>query len=93
MNPTTHFLKVDLSDENQIANVFNHYDFDIVIHLAAQPGIRLGIDGMKKYTQNNLVNAGSGTVSAAISKHSKFKASICNGLFSEVSVAIIECLS
>lgn len=51
-----HFLKVDLSDENQIANVFNNYDFDIVIHLAAQPGIRLGIDGMKKYTQNNLVS-------------------------------------
>jgi UDP-glucuronate 4-epimerase len=50
------FLKVDISDETQIASIFKNLHFDVVIHLAAQPGIRLGIDGMEKYTFNNLVS-------------------------------------
>jgi len=55
-----YFIKVDLLDSNNLEQIFsNHNDksskISIVIHLAAQAGVRYSIDNPSAYVQSNLV--------------------------------------
>ena len=52
-DPNFKFYKKDLSDESNIA--FFSDNFDIVINLAAQAGVRYSIDNPHSYTMSNLV--------------------------------------
>lgn len=48
------FIRCDLCDKNKIAALFEEQDFDVVIHLAAQAGIRYSIVHPHSYISSNL---------------------------------------
>ena len=48
------FLKVDIKNHKKLKNIFNKTKFDIVIHLAAQAGVRYSIEEPRKYIENNI---------------------------------------
>ena len=49
------FKKIDLADRNKIEKLFNDYQFDIVINLAAQAGVRYSLENPYAYVDSNLV--------------------------------------
>lgn len=49
------FKKGDLSDKEFIYNLFKEYNFDIVINLAAQAGVRYSITNPDVYIQSNII--------------------------------------
>lgn len=49
------FIKGDLADKALIDNLFAEYNFDIVINLAAQAGVRYSITNPDAYIQSNLI--------------------------------------
>ena len=49
------FLRIDLSDRDAMEKLFDEYQFDVVIHLAAQAGVRYSIDNPMSYADSNLV--------------------------------------
>ena len=48
------FLKADLSDRDAIETLFADHEFDVVIHLAAQAGVRYSLDNPHAYTASNV---------------------------------------
>ena len=53
--PLFTFVKMDLADREGIANLFATEQFNRVIHLAAQAGVRYSIDNPLAYADSNLV--------------------------------------
>jgi UDP-glucuronate 4-epimerase len=53
-SPSFEFVKADLTDRGAIATVFEKHCFPIVIHLAAQAGVRYSIDNPHAYADANL---------------------------------------
>ena len=49
------FVKIDLADRDGIKSLFSTEQFDRVIHLAAQAGVRYSIDNPMAYIDSNLV--------------------------------------
>ncbi|EMK6669053.1 NAD-dependent epimerase [Vibrio fluvialis] len=49
------FLEMDIADREAIADLFAAEQFDNVIHLAAQAGVRYSIDNPMSYADSNLV--------------------------------------
>lgn len=49
------FIKLDISNRNEVAQLFKEYQFDIVVNLAAQAGVRYSIDNPHAYVDSNLV--------------------------------------
>ena len=49
------FIKVDISVEKEVTALFKKYNFDIVINLAAQAGVRYSLENPKSYTLSNIV--------------------------------------
>ena len=49
------FYKADLADANAVRSIFEKHSFDMVVHLAAQAGVRYSIDHPEAYIQSNLV--------------------------------------
>ena len=49
------FLKIDLIDRKLLFSLFEEENFDIVIHLAAQAGVRYSIINPEAYINSNLV--------------------------------------
>lgn len=48
------FLKIDISKTKKISNLFKKYSFDVVIHMAAQPGIRYSMINPQVYFSSNI---------------------------------------
>ena len=48
------FIKINISDRNQL-NKIKKYKIDIIIHLAAQAGVRHSIKRPEDYVKNNLI--------------------------------------
>ena len=48
------FYKFDLNNSKRLDALFNKYNYDIVIHLAAQAGVRLSYDNPATYYKNNI---------------------------------------
>lgn len=55
--PQTQFVfeYLDLSDRTLTASLFNSNDFDLVIHLAAQAGVRYSLKNPHAYVDSNLI--------------------------------------
>ncbi len=53
--PGFRFVRLELSDEEGIAQVFNEHKPDRVIHLAAQAGVRHSLSNPKTYIQSNVL--------------------------------------
>ncbi|UTM56553.1 NAD-dependent epimerase [Photobacterium sp. CCB-ST2H9] len=49
------FYKADISDKGFIDSLFKNENFDRVIHLAAQAGVRYSIQNPESYAQSNLI--------------------------------------
>ena len=49
------FVKGNLADKTLIDNLFNDYNFDIVVNLAAQAGVRYSITNPDAYIESNLI--------------------------------------
>ncbi|MDP2515792.1 NAD-dependent epimerase [Photobacterium damselae subsp. piscicida] len=54
-NPLFTFIELDLADCEGVAQLFANQQFDKVIHLAAQAGVRYSIDNPLAYADSNLV--------------------------------------
>lgn len=53
--PNFRFIKMDLADREGIANLFKAEQFQRVVHLAAQAGVRYSIEAPFDYVDSNLV--------------------------------------
>lgn len=49
------FIKLDLADREAIANLFADNNFDIVVNLGAQAGVRYSIENPNAYIDSNIV--------------------------------------
>lgn len=49
------FVKADLVDDLHVSRVVTDFDPDVIVHLAAQAGVRYSIDHPKSYIDSNLV--------------------------------------
>ncbi len=49
------FQKLDLLDYNKLDNLFQDQNFDIVVNLAAQSGVRYSLEKPHSYVQSNIV--------------------------------------
>jgi UDP-glucuronate 4-epimerase len=47
--------KIDMSDKNEISDLYKKNQFDVVINLAAQAGVRLSSREYDKYIESNLI--------------------------------------
>lgn len=52
--PGFKFFKLDLEDHTSIEELFNEYSFDVVVHMAAQAGVRYSIINPRAYIQSNI---------------------------------------
>lgn len=48
------FIKMDISDSDDVFQLFEKQNFDIVIHLAAQAGVRYSLENPHAYVDTNL---------------------------------------
>ncbi|HIA42423.1 MAG TPA: NAD-dependent epimerase [Gammaproteobacteria bacterium] len=53
------FQKLDISDRDHISDLFSSSDFDVVVNLAAQAGVRYSIENPSAYVDTNLVGFGN----------------------------------
>jgi UDP-glucuronate 4-epimerase len=49
------FVKVDIADRAKMADLFQCHQFDIVVNLAAQAGVRYSLENPNAYVDSNLV--------------------------------------
>jgi UDP-glucuronate 4-epimerase len=49
------FQKIDLTNQRAIENLFDTYEFDGVVNLAAQAGVRYSLENPRAYIDSNLV--------------------------------------
>ena len=50
-----HFVKLDISDSVGLNRLFQEHNFDVVINLAAQAGVRYSLENPKSYVDSNIV--------------------------------------
>ncbi len=50
-----HFMKIDISNRNDVEQLFRQHQFDMVVNLAAQAGVRYSIDHPHDYIDANIV--------------------------------------
>ena len=53
-NSNFKMIEEDISNENEIKNIFELYKFDIVVNLAAQAGVRYSIKNPSAYINSNI---------------------------------------
>jgi UDP-glucuronate 4-epimerase len=49
------FIEADIDNGQSLKDVFNEHEFDVVVNLAAQAGVRYSIENPQAYIQSNLV--------------------------------------
>lgn len=49
------FIKADIADREQLENIFSENQFDLVINLAAQAGVRYSLENPYTYVDSNVV--------------------------------------
>ncbi len=54
-HPNYTHLKIDISNRQEITNLFENYQFDSVVNLAAQAGVRYSLENPMAYIDSNLV--------------------------------------
>jgi UDP-glucuronate 4-epimerase len=50
-----YFSKIDICNLNKLEKIFKRFNPDVVIHLAAQAGVRYSIDKPRKYINSNIL--------------------------------------
>ncbi len=54
-HPAFRFQRIDLADDAQMTQLFSAGEFDIVVNLAAQAGVRYSLENPRAYIDSNLV--------------------------------------
>ena len=54
-NKAFSFYKMDLSDKESLGKLFGRHQFDVVVNLAAQAGVRYSLENPHAYVDSNLV--------------------------------------
>lgn len=54
-NPNFSFIKMNLEDKEDMAALFKAHQFDVVVNLAAQAGVRYSLENPHAYINSNLV--------------------------------------
>jgi len=49
------FIKMNLEDKVELTSLFENHNFDVVVNLAAQAGVRYSLDNPDVYIQSNIV--------------------------------------
>lgn len=49
------FQKVDIIEEPSLKDIFSDHDFDLILHMAAQAGVRYSLSNPQSYIQSNLL--------------------------------------
>lgn len=49
------FINVDITEGDKLEEIFSSYNFDYVVHLAAQAGVRYSLTNPHAYVQSNIV--------------------------------------
>ena len=49
------FVKIDISDKESVENIFKNSQFDVVVNLAAQAGVRYSLENPQAYVDANIV--------------------------------------
>lgn len=57
--PTFTFIKGSIENKELLDNIFQQYPFDVVVHLAAQAGVRYSLTNPEAYIQANIVGFGN----------------------------------
>ena len=57
--PNFSFVKMNLEDSNELIKLCEKEQFDYIVHLAAQAGVRYSIENPSVYIQSNLVGFGN----------------------------------
>lgn len=52
--PNFTFIRIDLNDKNTLSELFERENFDVVVNLAAQPGVRYSIEHPQAYIESNI---------------------------------------
>ncbi len=52
--PGFKFFKLNMEDHSAIEEIFKEYSFDIVLHMAAQAGVRYSLTNPRAYIQSNI---------------------------------------
>ena len=55
LNRKFFFIKLDLENDREISNIFKKYSFEVVVHLAAQAGVRFSVESPYSYINSNIV--------------------------------------
>lgn len=58
-SPEFRFVELDISDRSAMDALFAQSDFDAVVHLAAQAGVRYSLENPQSYIDSNLVGFGN----------------------------------
>ena len=58
-NKNFHFYKNNIEDQNDMKKIFDEWNFDTILHLAAQAGVRYSIENPHSYINSNLVGFGN----------------------------------
>ena len=54
-NDKFNFLKLDITQKNDLEEIFKNNEFDLVVHLAAQAGVRYSLENPHSYIESNVV--------------------------------------
>ena len=57
--PRFSFIKLDMSDREGMQNLFTDHNFDVVVNLAAQAGVRYSLENPAAYVDTNLAGFGN----------------------------------
>ena len=55
LNSSFSLIRANLADKNAVDDCFQRHQFDRVIHLAAQAGVRYSLDNPQAYVESNLI--------------------------------------
>lgn len=55
LNSSFSLIRANLADKNEVNNLFQKHQFDRVIHLAAQAGVRYSLDNPHAYVESNII--------------------------------------
>ena len=72
-NNNFHFLKLNLNDRKNLFKKLKKYKIDLVIHLAAQPGVRYSLKFPKTYVDNNISASAIVPSGASTGTHEAFE--------------------
>ena len=53
-NKNFFFYKIDITDKSKVDKLFRDYNFDVVVHLAAQAGVRYSLENPEVYIKTNI---------------------------------------